>query len=265
MSEAASAHASHIAQWLDAEPELHLARLFVAQARDPRIAAIEAIAHALHAGLFGLQETQLAQAKLAWWVDELAQAPRHPLTRYLHGLDGGAAAMGPLREVAASIWRLAQRDSIETFEQLLEPLATAAEGVARARHAVCIDDGAVTPMPQAVAAARMLGAARDWPRFARPERALLPLQLLAALRIDRAAAREGAAATQAAQAVFGALDQRLSGVDATALRGIDGARVAAAQVWARHLQAAPQAAVAGHLRAPRVSLVLALWRVGRQC
>jgi hypothetical protein len=264
MSEADSAHASHIAQWLDAEPEMHLARLFVAQARDPRVETIEAIAHALHASLFGLLETQLAQVKLAWWLDELAQAPRHPLTRHLQSLDGGAAALTPLREVAASIWRLAQRDSIETLDQLLEPLAVAADGVARARRAVRTDHGAIQPPAQAVAAARLLGAARDWPRFARPARALLPLQVLAALRIDRAAALEGAAAAQAAQAMFAALDGRLGGVEPAVLRGIDGARVAAAQAWARGLQATPQAALEGRPRVPRVSLVLALWRVGRR-
>ncbi len=264
MSAADSAYASHIAQWLDAEPELRLARLFVAQARDPRVEAIEAIAHALHASLFGLQETQLAQAKLAWWLDELAQAPRHPLTRQLHALDDGAAAAAPLREVAASVWRLARCDSIESFDHLLEPLSAAAEGVLRARRAVGIEDGAIGPTPQAVGAARLLAAARDWPRFARPERALLPLQLLAAQRIDRAGGVDGAGAVHAARAVFAALQAVLASADGAALRGIDGARVAAARIWARRLLAAPQAAVEARIGAPRVALVLGLWRVGRR-
>jgi len=205
------------------------------------------------------------QAKLAWWLDELAQqTPRHPLTRQLHALDDGAAAAAPLREVAASVWRLAQRGSIESFEHLLEPLSAAAEGVVRARHAVGVEDAAIGPAPLAVAAARLLAAARDWPRFARPERALLPLQLLAAQRIDRAGGADGVGAISAARAVFAAMQDVFDTAAGTALRGIDGARVAAAMIWARRLLATPQAAVEGRIGAPRVSLVLGLWRVGRR-
>lgn len=256
MTGAVGAFDSHVEQWLEAEPELRLARMFVAEARDPRIAALEAIGHELHAALFDVGDDRVAQAKLVWWLDELAQRPRHPLTRGLADASAGShAAAGPLREACAALARLAQEDSIESLDQLLAPLARAAEALSRARGA------AAGIEPRALAAARLVFAARDWVRFARPERAWLPLDLLARVGVDRAGAVDS---VPVAQATLRGLREVLDRVPARTLRGVDGARVAAARAWAARMQAAPRALLEGRLAAPRVALVFGLWRVGRR-
>lgn len=255
MTGAVGAFDSHLAQWLEAEPEARLAQIYVHQARDPRVAALEAIAHELHAALFAVQDSRVAQAKLAWWLDELAQRPRHPLTRGLVEAVGSQAPMASLREAGASLLRLAQAESIESTDQLLQPLVAAATALARARgDAACID-------PQAVAAARLVFAARDWVRFARPDRAWLPLDLLARTGVDRAGA---VASVPVACAVLRALGEPLARIKPRRLRGIDGARVAAARVWHARMLAAPAAVLDGRVPPPRLRLVLALWRVGRR-
>jgi hypothetical protein len=256
MTGAVGAFDSHVEQWLDAEPELRLARMFVAEARDPRIAALEAIGHALHAALFEVGDDRVAQSKLAWWLDEFAQRPRHPLTLGLADASGGAqAAAAPLREACAALLRLAQADSIESLDQLLDPLARAAAALARARGAAPAIDA------RALAAARLVFAVREWVRFARPERAWLPLDVLARVGVDRAGA---VASAPVALALLRRLREVLDAVPSRDLRGIDGARVAAARAWAARMAGAPLSLVDGRLAAPRITLVFALWRVGRR-
>jgi len=256
VSGAVGAFGSHVAQWLDAEPELRLARMFVAEARDPRIEALEAIGHELHASLFDVGDDRVAQAKLAWWLDEFAQRPRHPLTRGLaEAANGSQAASAPLREACAALLRLSQSDSIESLSQLLAPMEAAASALARARG------GIAGPAPRAVAAARLVFAARDWPRFARPERGWVPLDVLARVGVDRTGATSSA---PVARALLGALRGVLDEAPRAGLRGIDGARVAAARAWASRMASAAPALVDGRLAAPRVPLVFALWRVGRR-
>lgn len=256
MTGAVGAFDTHVEQWLDAEPELRLARLFVAEAREPRIAALEAIGHELHAALFEIADDRIAQAKLAWWLEELAQRPRHPLTRGLAEASAGSqAAVAPLRETCAALLRFAQQDSVESMEQLLSPLARAADGLVRARGA------GPAIAPRALAAARLVFAARDWLRFARPERAWLPLDLLARAGVDRAGA---VGSVPVATALLRGLCDAMADVPARDLRGIDGARVAAARAWAARMACAPRALLEGRLAAPRVALVFGLWRVGRR-
>jgi hypothetical protein len=255
MTGAVGALDSHLAQWLDAEPEARLAQIYVHAARDPRVAALEAIAHELHASLFAVRDAGVAQAKLAWWLDELAQRPRHPLTRGLVDAAGSQAPMAPLREACASLLRLAHADSIESLDQLLQPLVAAAVALGRARE----DEAGIDP--QAVAAARLVFAARDWVCFARPDRAWLPLDLLARTGVDRTGA---VASVPVARALLCALGEPLARVRPGRLRGIDGARVAAARVWHARMLAAPATMLEGRLPPPRLRLVLALWRVGRR-
>jgi hypothetical protein len=256
MSGAVGAFDSHVEQWLDAEPEARLARMFVAEARDPRIAALEAIGHELHATLFEASDDRVAQAKLAWWLDELAQRPRHPLTRGLAEAAGGSqSASAPLREAAAILLRLAQSDSIESVAQLLDPLEAVAASLARARG------GPAGPASRAVAAARLVFAARSWVRLARPERGWLPLDLLARVGVDRAGAVSSAPVVRE---LLGELRPALGAARDRDLRGIDGARVAAARAWAARMRAAPGELVEGRIGAPRLRLVFALWRVGRR-
>jgi hypothetical protein len=104
-------------------------------------------------------------------------------------------------------------------------------------------------------------AARDWVCFARPDRAWLPLDLLARTGVDRAGA---VVSLPVARALLRALGEPLARVRPTRLRGIDGARVAAGRVWHARMLAAPAAMVDGRLPPPRLRLVLALWRVGRR-
>jgi phytoene synthase len=262
---AATAAASHVAQWQRGEPDLHLAGLFVAPLRDASVRLIEALAFELHDALFGVHDARVAQAKLAWWLDELAQPARHPLHRELARLCPDGAVTAGLREAAAALLHLAHQDSIETLAQLLGPLQQAAVGTARARAGAGSDVGAEVLAGNALAASRVVTALRDWPTFARAERAWLPLDLLARHSLSRAAAeRAGEAAAALVASLCAELRQALAPIAARDLRGVDGARIAAARAWCGHMQAGPGAVVDGRLAPPRIALVLSLWRVGRR-
>jgi hypothetical protein len=188
----------------------------------------------------------VAQAKLSWWLDEFAQRPRHPLTLGLADASGGAqAAAAPLREACAALLRLAQVDSIESLDQLLEPLSRAAAALSRARGAPPALDA------RALAAARLVFAMREWVRF----------DVLARVGVDRSGA---VASAPVALALLRRLREVLDAVPTRDLRGIDGARVAAARAWAARMAGAPLSVVDGRLAAPRIALVFALWRVGRR-
>jgi hypothetical protein len=259
MTATAGALDVHLAQWLDAEPEARLTELFVADAREPRQRALLAIAHELHAAVFHAPDPRVAAAKLGWWMDDLAQAAQHPLVRGL--LDAGAPreVLGALREGTTPLLRLALCESFESLAQWLDPLAQAATAFAAASAAAGSRTSAVPT--RAVAAARMLDGIRDWPRFARAERALVPLELLARHRVDRAAA---AACAPLAADLAARLGETLAEVPPPALRGPDGARIARAAACARRMVRRPEAWIDGSLRVPRTTLVFALWRVGRR-
>jgi hypothetical protein len=89
----------------------------------------------------------------------------------------------------------------------------------------------------------------------------VPLDVLARVGVDRAGATSSA---PVARALLGALRGVLDDAPRGGLRGIDGARVAAARAWASRMASAAPALVDGRLAAPRVPLVFALWRVGRR-
>jgi hypothetical protein len=251
------AYAAHVSEWLTAEPEMRLAQLFLAQARDAEVQRVEAIGHALWSAAFEVRDARVAQAKLAWWVEELSQSTgRHPLTR---DASGDPRRRAGLRDAALSLLALSTRESIESTAQLMQPLQAFSSGMLRARDS---DPALAT----ALGGARLCSLLRHWTMLARAERAWLPLDLLARHRADRAAAADPTDVR--GQAVLGDLLQSAAdtwdGIGGTALRGIDGARIAVARVWHRHLYSRTAPAVAGTLSPPRWSLVLALWRVGRR-
>ncbi len=78
-----------VAKWLAREPEMQFALNFCAPARRPTFAAWGALLHALREVRFEMREPAVADAKRAWWADELraigAGQPRHPLSRQLAG------------------------------------------------------------------------------------------------------------------------------------------------------------------------------------
>ena len=75
----------HFAEkWLAREPEMRFAEPFFSAGERPRMRAWGALLHELRESRFELAEPGVAQAKTAWWAEELlrteAGEPRHPVT-----------------------------------------------------------------------------------------------------------------------------------------------------------------------------------------
>ena len=180
----ATAFRSYLDKWLEAEPDGQLLRLFVPAAREPETAARLVLMHELQSAAFGL-EAQPAQAKLAWWQEELgrwrAGAPRHPIALALGVPD---AKVATLPAIAARWLRL---ETVGRFEQWLEIASELAAAEARALG------GAGERADPATTLARV---ASRYPRLAVDPRGLLPLDVLAeagANRAEVAAAPDGSA------------------------------------------------------------------------
>lgn len=260
-------HQEYIERWLHDEPEARVARLFVAEARNPGVELVEAIGHQLLRSMFAVSDTSVALARLGWWLDEFGQAePRHPLTRALDDLGRSSDVATGLRGAAAGLLRLAQRETVQSIADLLHPLQEFSAALAAARGALRPDADVEPIVAAAVAGARLLSLVRDWKNLSLPARALLPLDLLARHAADRASAAHAAhpaSALIAAELVAAGQDS-LRGAASIVLRGIDGARIAAARTWANRMMRSPAHTVSGTLGVPRGSLVFALWRVGRR-
>ena len=191
----AAADAGLVAAWLDAEPEWRIARVFLPQAREARYEAWLAFEHALRETAWRVRDARVAQAKLGWWLEEIgyarAGAARHPLLQRLLALDalpafadGGAERI--LRGAAHAVALESPADTdtlLAAFVALEQPLA---EARARLAGMAATDVAGV----RGLAAARVLAECRHWSRFALPQRARLPLDLLARAGATRDAALE---------------------------------------------------------------------------
>ncbi len=191
--------ADPVAAWLGAEPEWRIARVFLPQAREARFEAWSAFEHALREAVWRVRDARVAQAKLGWWLEEIGQArsgaARHPLLQRLVALDalpafadGGAERILRGAAHAAALESPADVDALlAAFVALEQPLA---EARARLAGATASDVAGV----RGLAAARVLLECRHWARFALPQRARLPLDLLAREGATRDAALERGAA-----------------------------------------------------------------------
>lgn len=253
----ADAYAAWLEQWRAARPESRLVELYCTRARARDARALGLVEHLLREAVFGVREPELARNKLAWWVDELAAAQGggagHPVAREL-AVATGAAGCQRVAQAAARLAAVCDGEAVPDVDALLARHRPAAEA-----FAACYgDEGAGAEL----AAAWLIDELRDFRRFAEPRHARVPLVLLARAGQSRealVAPEQCAAGAQVARAIARALAAVLG---RRPPGGLLAARCAVARTWAAHLlRAHPDAAVAaGDVPAPRLRLVLALWR-----
>ena len=143
-SRAASAHdtAAHaataqdpagyfVAKWLQHEPEMQFAALFRPAHERARFQAWGALLHELRQARFELREPAVADAKRAWWAEELeaiaAGRPNHPLSPALAGVDAPWKLLA--RAFATSDDERARPADLAQSLQSLAPLSAAAAAV----------------------------------------------------------------------------------------------------------------------------------------
>jgi phytoene synthase len=102
---------SFIDKWLAVQPQQRVALIFVDGRRYPGHVALAALEQELLGAAYGIQEPQVAAAKLNWWAEELTGAAtsggRHPLTQVLFD-DQRAHAIATDRWVAPVLAAMAQ-------------------------------------------------------------------------------------------------------------------------------------------------------------
>ncbi len=100
-----------INKWLDAQPQQHVALMFVEGRRYPGHLALAALEQEMLDAAYGIREPQVIIAKLNWWVAELTGAPasggQHPLTKVLFD-DERALAIPTALWVAPALAAMAQ-------------------------------------------------------------------------------------------------------------------------------------------------------------
>jgi len=169
---------SYIAKWLAREPEMELAQVFCPAVERPLFALWGALLNEFDEAVFELNDTTVAQTKLAWWSDELARgaqgSSRHPLLRdfFLHDA---------ARRIEPARWQVLGHAAIRLAADESTPSDTAAaltrhrpysEALARIESALF---GVVTPV-EALALHPLL---RQWPQGEAASTLRWPLQLLA--------------------------------------------------------------------------------------
>lgn len=253
-------------EWRDARPEWRLLETFMPVTREAPAVALEMLVGEWLDAALAISEPDVARRKLAWWHDEVSGLgegrARHPLTTAIAG-GGRARDVSPslARAVGAAL-AMVDIESVTSTAELIDaslPLAIALD-----EAGIALELWRPHPAARAMAASLVGDLLRDWPRFARPERGLVPLALLARHGLDRSGARSGseAAACDALLRDFalelGAAVGHGHGGDLAA------ARLAVARLWLAAAARAPRAAREGRLQAPRFRLLWTLWRLARE-
>ena len=169
----------YIAKWLARKPDLELALLFC-PAPQRRLAALwGALTNELDASVFDLSDANVAQAKLAWWGEELGRGSngeaRHPLAREFF-------EQAATREIVPARWPALAHAGLRLVLDESSPadsIASVARMLGFARELAAIESSlfAVETPPAALAIERLLGL---WPQGdAVPSRLRWPLQLRA--------------------------------------------------------------------------------------
>lgn len=100
-----------IDKWLDAQPQQHVALVFIDGRRYPGHLALAALEQEMLDAAYGVREPQVVSAKLGWWVAELTGARdsggQHPLTQVLFA-DERARAISTELWVAPALAAMAQ-------------------------------------------------------------------------------------------------------------------------------------------------------------
>lgn len=183
MPEAPSAFVSFEQKWLDANPDQAAVAVFLPQPLRLRAAAFACLVYELEQAAFHLPEAQVAGAKLAWWMQELALAvdgqSRHPITQALFA-DATVRAADPALWRALTEGALAQLDRAPavSLDELLAQFEPFHVAVAHAESALFCAGAANI---DANAALRTIShLLRELPEpTGVEERSLLPLNLLA--------------------------------------------------------------------------------------
>ena len=264
---------SYVEAWLAREPGMEVARVFCPPPQRDLFELWGALLHQLDEAAFELRDATVANAKLAWWAEELAtmaaQAARHPLARAL-------SAHEAVRAVAAPDWHAlvhaamlagASEQTPADVEALLAQGAPYARVTARIEARVFGDAGALPhgesaalPAAEAIAVHQVLrrlehSLGRDPARFP------WPMNLRARHQAAPEAFAEGVASPQAGAALAdlaGELRGRLGGARGGTLFRRCQAALDARRL--RHLQARR----AARLRAGGIGLAWTLWRAARR-
>ncbi len=252
-------------KWFDAEPAVRVVRLFVADARNPGVEALMCLAYELSDAAFGVRDPGVAQAKLGWWLEELAELEagraRHPIARRLAECGAADALSEGIGAAAvAGAAAIARVESPGSVTDLLEVVVRMEAPLARARTRLLRADVAPAVVT-ALAAARVADAVTRWSSFAAPERARIPLDVLARIGTDRERAqRDPVAAPAAVRAMAQELGSRVA-VDADS--ALDRALLARARAQLAILERQPRRAMGGGIR-PGWRMVVAVWRAARR-
>lgn len=253
---------SYLQKVYDAEPEANLVTTFLAEARTPRHLAVMALDHEWMDIAFGPREGTISLAKLAWWRDELARygagVPQHPITRAM----AASADPIPIDDLQLAFEGVAPLATIESP-------ATSAELLAAFRpYAVAVlpwwgASDRDTPAIDAYAAVLAVQQLRHWPRFARAERALVPLDALAGAGVNRAQLLTPEAAAAAA-AIAARLARELGRHLRIRSRGPLAARVATSHAVADVIARQPERALSGEANGMTFGLPWRLWSIARR-
>jgi hypothetical protein len=147
----------YVDKWLAREPEMRVAEAFAARERRELLQLWSTLLNEIEEAVAELREVSVAQAKLAWWGDELLQAThggaRHPLVRALFGIEA-------VRNVPAERWSDLALAAIAAAQDEAIPIDV--DGLIRARMplASAIATVEATLFDAAVIAADIAVAAR---------------------------------------------------------------------------------------------------------
>jgi hypothetical protein len=253
--------------WLAARPEWRLLEVFHPAAREPAAGVLEMLAQEwLDAGL-SIREPDVARRKLAWWLDEIAELgsgrARHPLTTALADGPGLRDAAPILARAVGSALALVEVEAVASTASLVDATVPLAAALDEVGVALGIWRSAGSDRAPALAAALLGDLLRDWPRFARPERGLVPLALLARHGVDRVAAQSGNDAA-ACDALLRDLAGELRGTVGRGHRGdLAVGRLVIAGAWLDAVARDPRGAREGRAAPPRLQLLWAVWRAAR--
>lgn len=122
-------------KWRTHEPEMEVAEAFCARAERARFRLWGVLLHELLESAYAPSEPAVAQARLAWWAEELdARRGRHPVSATV--LESGAGAV-PVAPVALAAQQLVGAGRApRTLADALQDMQSMAAAIARAEEAM---------------------------------------------------------------------------------------------------------------------------------
>jgi phytoene synthase len=196
-----------IDKWLAAQPQQHVALMFVDGRRYPGHLALAAFEQEMLDAAYGLREPQATFGKLNWWMAELTAAPttggQHPLTKVLFDEDRALA-------IPNAVWLAPARAAIAQLEQGTAADFPAQLAAARPLHGALAAletvwwygaDASAERATQVAILGHLLHALRRLQQDVDRDRLPLPMARLAQHGLSREQLRQsGAVRTQAVKA-----------------------------------------------------------------